>query len=131
MYTLEAYRRGVLAVGPFKLWTHVFWAHAALVERVVHPGPVFLATQPHSGAVEARGSPTHRSQTAASAARRPLLPSCTSPDRAAHGASCSRALDPQAYHIRHVLGAAAATRFTRHAGLDFRLARLRQQVEWG
>lgn len=34
-----------------------------------------------------------------------------------------RALDPQAYHIRHVLGAAAAMRFTRHAGLDFRLAR--------
>ena len=33
----EAYRRGVLAVGPFMLWTHVFWAHAAPVEGGVHP----------------------------------------------------------------------------------------------
>ena len=45
----EAYRRGVLAVGPFMLWTHVFWAHAAPVEGGVHPRwPPRPITQPQS-----------------------------------------------------------------------------------
>ena len=50
----DAYKRGVLNIGPFTLWTHFFWA----------------------------------------------------------------------FHIRHVLRAAEATRFTRFVGVDFQLARL-------
>ena len=93
-----------------------------------HPAPI---TQPHcsatSGAIEGSAAllrtPT---PTAASAAWQPQPPPCASPRHGhahAHAHAHVRALGPQAYHIRHVLGAAAATRFTRHAGHDFRLAR--------
>ena len=51
----EAYRRGIRAVGPFTLWTHVFWADAALSKERPpsmaaapnHPAPI---TQPHCSA---------------------------------------------------------------------------------
>ena len=125
----KAYRRGILALGPFTLWTHVFWADAALSKERPpsmaaapnHPAPI---TQPHCSAT-------------GGAMKGPAACLRTNPDRRLrsppqqlgclsrrHGPPVHlRALGLQAYHIRHVLGAAAATRFTRHHGLDFRLAR--------
>ena len=98
----EAYRRGVLAVGPFSLWTHVFWADAALPKESPpsmaaapnqpapttqpqspspnHPAPI---TQPHcsatGGAMKGpaaclRTQPRPPLETAASAAWLPQLP---------------------------------------------------------
>ena len=98
----EAYRRGVLAVGPFSLWTHVFWADAALPKESPpsmaaapnqpapttqpqspspnHPAPI---TQPHcsatGGAMKGpaaclRTQPRPPLETAASAAWLPQPP---------------------------------------------------------
>ena len=80
----KAYRRGILAVGPFTLWTHVFWADAALSKERPpsmaaapnHPAPI---TQPQSPSPNhpapllshrrrdegARGLRAHPTQTAA------------------------------------------------------------------
>ena len=84
----KAYRRGILALGPFTLWTHVFWADAALSKERPpsmaaapnHPAPI---TQPHcsatGGAMKGpaaclRTQPRPPLETAASAAWLPQPP---------------------------------------------------------
>ena len=84
----EAYRRGVLAVGPFSLWTHVFWADAALPKEsppsmAAAPNQPAPTTQPHcsatGGAMKGpaaclRTQPRPPLETAASAAWLPQPP---------------------------------------------------------